>query len=213
MRGGVANMVFGLYDRFVLPRLIGCACGAKPIAKQRAKLVPRAYGVVVDMGFGSGTNLPFLDASKVEKVIAVEPSASMLAWKREDWRTDIVVEEVVAGAEATGLPDACADTILFTYALCTIPDYLGALAEAKRLLKPDGQILFCEHGLAPDGDVARLQKRIEPVWKAIAGGCHLTRNTQTMLEQGGFVCAEVNHMYLPNTPRFAGYNVWGRATS
>ena len=213
MRGGAANMLFGLYERFVLPRFIGCACGAKPIAKQRAKLVPRAYGVVVDMGFGSGTNLPFLDASKVEKVIAVEPSASMLAWKREDWRTDIVVEEVVAGAEATGLPDACADTILFTYALCTIPDFAGALAEAKRLLKPGGQILFCEHGLAPDGDVARLQKRIEPVWKAIAGGCHLTRNTQTMLEQGGFLCAEVNDMYLPNTPRFAGYNVWGRATS
>lgn len=206
-------MLFGLYERFVLPRLIGCACGAKPIARQRAKLIPQASGVVVDMGFGSGTNLPFFDASKVKKVIAVEPSASMLAWKRDERRADIVVEEVVAGAEATGLPDACADTILFTYALCTIPDYAGALAEAKRLLKPDGQILFCEHGLAPDADVASLQRRIEPVWKAIAGGCHLTRNTQTMLEASGFVCAEVNDMYLPNTPRFAGYNVWGRATS
>jgi SAM-dependent methyltransferase len=213
VRGGDVSMLFGLYERFVLPRFIGCACGAKPIAKQRAKLIPRAYGVVVDMGFGSGTNLPFLDASKVEKVIAVEPSASMLAWQRAERRTDIVVEEVVAGAEATGLPDACADTILFTYALCTIPDYADALAEAKRLLKPGGQILFCEHGLAPDADVARLQRRIEPVWKAIAGGCHLTRNTQTMLEASGFVCAEVNDMYLPNTPRFAGYNVWGRATS
>jgi ubiquinone/menaquinone biosynthesis C-methylase UbiE len=206
-------MLFGLYDRFVLPRLIGCACGTKPIAKQRAKLIPRAYGVVVDMGFGSGTNLPFLDAGKIEKVIAVEPSASMLAWKRAERRIDIVVEEVVAGAESTGLPDACADTILFTYALCTMPTYAGALAEAKRLLKPDGQLLFCEHGLAPDGDVALLQKRIEPVWKAIAGGCHLTRNTKAMLENGGFVCVEVNDMYLPNTPRFAGYNVWGRATS
>lgn len=206
-------MLFGLYERFVLPRFIGCACGAKPIAKQRTKLIPRATGVVVDMGFGSGTNLPFLDASKVEKVIAVEPSASMLAWKRAERRTDIVVEEIVAGAEATGLPDACADTILFTYALCTIPDYAGALAEAKRLLKPGGQILFCEHGLAPDAEVARLQKRIEPIWKAIAGGCHLTRDTQTMLQSSGFVCNEINDMYLPNTPRFAGYNVWGRATS
>lgn len=206
-------MLFGLYERFVLPRFIGCACGAKPIAKQRAKLIPRATGVVVDMGFGSGTNLPFLDASRVEKVIAVEPSASMLAWKRAERRTDIVVEEIVAGAEATGLPDACADTILFTYALCTIPDYAGALAEAKRLLKPGGQILFCEHGLAPDAEVARLQKRIEPIWKAIAGGCHLTRDTQTMLQSSGFVCNEINDMYLPNTPRFAGYNVWGRATS
>lgn len=213
MHGGDARMLFGLYDRFVLPRLIGCACGAKPIAKQRAKLMPYATGIVVDMGFGSGTNLPFLDAKKVEKVIAVEPSASMLAWKRDERRTDIVVEEVVAGAEATGLPDACADTVLFTYALCTIPNYAGALAEAKRLLKAGGQILFCEHGLAPDADVARLQKRIEPVWKAIAGGCHLTRDTKTMLETNGFVCNEINDMYLPNTPRFAGYNVWGRATS
>lgn len=206
-------MLFGLYERFVLPRFIGCACGAKPIAKQRAKLIPRATGVVVDMGFGSGTNLAFLDARKVEKVIAVEPSASMLAWKRAERRTDIVVEEVVAGAEATGLPDACADTILFTYALCTIPDYAGALAEAKRLLKPGGQILFCEHGLAPDTEVARLQRRIEPVWKAIAGGCHLTRDAQTMLQSSGFVCHEIHDMYLPNTPRFAGYNVWGRATT
>ncbi|GBF58117.1 ubiquinone/menaquinone biosynthesis C-methyltransferase UbiE [Candidatus Phycosocius bacilliformis] len=204
-------MGLGFYDRFILPRLIGCACGAKPIAKQRAKIVPQARGVVIDMGFGSGSNLAFLDASRVSKVIAVEPSKAMLDWQRDQRRSDIIVEEVVAGAEATGLPDACADTILFTYALCTIPDAPAALAEAHRLLKPDGQILFCEHGRAPDIKTARTQTFIEPVWKAIAGGCHLTRNTQGMLEAGGFVCEEVQTMYLPGTPRFAGYNVWGRA--
>ncbi len=201
----------GLYERFVLPRLIGCACGTKPIERQRAKIVPLACGVVVDMGFGSGTNLPHYNAAKVTKVIAIEPNPAMLARGRDGWRSDIVVEAHVAGAEATGLPDACADSVVFTFALCTIPDAAGALAEARRLLKPDGQLLFCEHGLAPDADVAKRQHMIEPLWKMLAGGCHLTRNTQTMLTTSGFVCEQVDQMYLPGTPRFAGYNVWGIA--
>jgi SAM-dependent methyltransferase len=201
----------GFYERFVLPRLIGCACGSKPIERQRAKVVPLAHGVVVDMGFGSGTNLPHYDAAKVTKVIAIEPNPAMLARKRDAWRKDIAVDAHVAGAEATGLPDACADSVVFTFALCTIPDAAGALAEAKRVLKTGGQLLFCEHGLAPDADVAKTQRMIEPFWKRLAGGCHLTRNTQTMLTQGGFTCEQVDHMYLPGTPRFAGYNVWGIA--
>jgi ubiquinone/menaquinone biosynthesis C-methylase UbiE len=199
------------WDDVMLPRFIGCACGSKPIARQRAKIVPQARGVVVDMGFGSGTNLPFYDASQVQKVYAVEPSAAMLAWQRHGRRTDIVIEEIEAGAEATGLPSACADTIVFTFALCTIPDAQAALREARRLLKPQGSLLFCEHGLAPDDRVARFQRRIEPMWKKLAGGCHLTRDTQKLLHDGGFTCDQVDTMYLPGTPRFAGYNVWGRA--
>ena len=209
--GAQLVMAIGLYERFLLPRLIGCACGSKPIERQRAKVVPFASGVVVDMGFGSGTNLPHYDAAKVTKVIAIEPNPAMLARKRDTWRTDIAVEAHVAGAEATGLPDSCADSVVFTYALCTIPDAAGALAEAKRVLRPDGQLLFCEHGLAPDQDVAKLQKSIEPFWKLFAGGCHLTRNTESLLATGGFMCEQVDHMYLPSTPRFAGYNVWGIA--
>ena len=204
-------MAMGLYERFVLPRLIGCACGSKPIERQRAKVVPLATGVVVDMGFGSGTNLPHYDAKRVTKIIAIEPNPAMLARKRDAWRSDIAVEAHVAGAEATGLPDACADSVVFTYALCTIPDAAGALAEARRVLKPNGQLLFCEHGLAPDQNVAKTQKSIEPFWKLFAGGCHLTRNTENLLATGGFTCVQVDHMYLPNTPRFAGYNVWGIA--
>lgn len=201
----------GLYERFVLPRLIGCACGSRPIERQRAKIVPLAHGVVVDMGFGSGTNLPHYNANKVTKVIAIEPNPAMLALKRDDWRKDIAVETHITGAEATGLPDACADSVVFTFALCTIPDAVGALGEARRILKPEGQLLFCEHGLAPDADVAKFQRRIEPFWKVLAGGCHLTRNTGTMLGDAGFTCERVDHMYLPKTPRFAGYNVWGIA--
>jgi ubiquinone/menaquinone biosynthesis C-methylase UbiE len=205
-------MAMGLYEHYVLPRLIGCACGSKPIERQRAKIVPLATGVVVDMGFGSGTNLPHYDAAKVSKIIAIEPNPAMLARGRGAWRTDILVEAHVAGAEATGLPDACADSVVFTYALCTIPDAAGALAEAKRLLRPGGRLLFCEHGKAPDAKVAKTQANIEPIWKIIAGGCHLTRDTTSMLVDGGFTCTQVDQMYLPSTPRFAGYNVWGIAT-
>jgi SAM-dependent methyltransferase len=205
-------MALGLYDRIVLPRLIGCACGTRPIEKQRAKIVPLARGVVVDMGFGSGTNLPHYHASSVTKVIAVEPNPAMLTRGRENWRKDIVVEPIIAGAEATGLPDDCADTVVFTFSLCTIANAEKALHEARRVLREDGQVLFCEHGLAPDGDVVRWQRRLEPVWKVIAGGCHLTRDTSALFMQSGYQLREFQSIYLPGTPRFAGYNVWGIAT-
>lgn len=201
----------GLYSRFILPRLIGCACGARPIEKQRAKVVPLAHGVVADIGFGSGTNLPHYDAGRVSRVIAVEPEAAMLGYRRALRRTDIAVEEVVAGAEATGLPDAVADTVVVTFALCTIPDPATALAEMRRILKPGGQLLFCEHGLAPDPEIARWQRRIEPVWRRLAGGCHLTRDPSRLLDGAGFVCDRLETMYLPGTPRFAGFNSWGAA--
>jgi SAM-dependent methyltransferase len=205
-------MGMGLYERFVLPRLIGCACGTKPIERQRAKIVPLASGVVVDMGFGSGTNLPHYDAAKVTKIIAIEPNPAMLAQGRENWRTDIAVEAHEVGAQATGLPDAYADSVVFTFSLCTIPDSAGALAEARRILRPSGRLLFCEHGLAPDAKVARFQRTIEPFWKLLAGGCHLTRDTGAMLADAHFTCTAMEHMYLPGTPRFAGFNVWGIAT-
>jgi ubiquinone/menaquinone biosynthesis C-methylase UbiE len=199
------------WDRHVLPRLITAACGTKPIMRQRAKIIPRATGVVVEFGFGSGTNLPFYDAATVTKVLAVEPSREMLAVGRNGRRADIPVEEIVAGAEATGLPDACTDTVVIAYALCTIPDPVAALAEARRLLKPGGALLFVEHGLAPDADVARTQRFIEPVWRRIAGGCRLCRNPVAMIGDAGFTCETVETMYLPRTPRFAGYNSWGSA--
>lgn len=207
----MAGLIARLWENHVLPGFIGCACGSKPIAKQRAKIVPMARGVVVDMGFGSGTNLPFLDASKVTKVIAVEPSRAMLEHGRLERRADIAVEEIVAGAEATSLPDAVADTVLLTFALCTIPDAPAALAEARRLLKPGGTLIFCEHGLAPDAKVAAFQRRIEPLWKPLAGGCHLTRDPLALLAEASFVCERADTMYLPGTPRFAGFNTWGVA--
>lgn len=201
----------GVYASWFLPRLIGCACGSRPVERQRARLVPLARGVVVDLGFGSGTNLPHYDADRVTRVIAVEPEPAMLAYRRDQRRGDITVDEVVAGAEATGLPDQCADTVVVTYALCTIPDAPAALAEARRLLKAGGQLLFCEHGRAPDADVARWQTRIEPVWKRLAGGCHLTRDPVALVEAAGFTCQALEQRYLSGTPRFAGWTSRGTA--
>jgi ubiquinone/menaquinone biosynthesis C-methylase UbiE len=144
-------------------------------------------------------------------VIAVEPEAAMLAYRRDRRRSDIAVEEVVAGAEATGLASGVADTVVITYALCTIPDAPAALAEARRLLKPGGRLLFCEHGTAPDPDVARFQRRIEPLWGRLAGGCHLTRDPVALVKAACFRCEALEQRYLSGTPRFAGWTSRGEA--
>jgi ubiquinone/menaquinone biosynthesis C-methylase UbiE len=202
----------GFYSRYILPRLINCACGAKPIRYQRRKIVPRASGIVLELGFGSGLNLPFYDASRVSKIYALEPEESMLVRTRKAAaQASVPIEVLPETAEALSLPDSSVDTVLVTYALCTIPDPISALRGARRVLKPGGKLLFCEHGLSPDPDIARTQAKVEPIWKRIAGGCHLTRDVSGMVRDGGFAIASSESMYLPSTPKFAGYNVWGEA--
>jgi hypothetical protein len=115
------------------------------------------------------------------------------------------------GAEAAGVAPGSVDTIVTTYTLCTIPDAVGALGALRPALKPGGRLLFCEHGLAPDADVTKWQKRIEPVWRPMAGGCHLTRDVDAMIQAAGWSIDTAERMYLPGTPRWAGYNVWGSA--
>jgi ubiquinone/menaquinone biosynthesis C-methylase UbiE len=121
------------------------------------------------------------------------------------------LEWLQRGAENAGITDGSVDTIVTTYTLCTIPDAVSALAALRRSLKPDGRLLFCEHGLAPDADVTKWQRRIEPVWRPMAGGCHLTRDVEAMIAAAGWRIDQAERMYLPGTPRFAGYNVWGSA--
>ena len=118
---------------------------------------------------------------------------------------------IEAGAEDTGLEDNSVDTAGVTFVLCTIPDWRGALEEVRRVLKPGGKVVFTEHGRAPDEGVAKWQKRIEPVWKSLAGGCHLTRDTGEMLREGGFALTDEETMYLPSPPRIAGFVSWGEA--
>ncbi|MBI1187519.1 MAG: methyltransferase domain-containing protein [Alphaproteobacteria bacterium] len=200
------------WSRYVVPPLINCACGAKPIRYQRRKIVPRAQGVVLELGFGSGLNLPYYDAGKVTKVYALEPEEGMLVRARKKAKdAPVPVEVLPEKAEEVSLGAASVDTVLVTYSLCTIPDPHAALEGARRVLRPGGTLLFCEHGLAPDEKVATTQAKMERWWTPLAGGCRLTRDVQAMVTSAGFAIDDVETMYLPSTPKPLGFNTWGAA--
>ncbi len=204
----------GLWDRYVVPSLVSCACSSKPIMKQRAKIVPMAEGVVLELGCGSGTNFDLYDADKVTHLHAIEPSEGMIKRAAQSLEGHGMAAKTSLhqiGAEALPFDDDSIDTVVITFVLCTIPDWRSALSEVKRVLKPGGRALYSEHGLSPDEGVAKWQHRVEPVWKRLAGGCHLTRSTVDMLTEAGFMLDQHQTMYLPNTPRIAGYASWGHA--
>jgi SAM-dependent methyltransferase len=202
----------GFYDDNILPRVINCACGTSPIKKQRDKIVPRASGIVLEIGIGTGMNLPHYDPSRVSKVIGLDPSEK--SWELAGERAahlDFDLEFIGLPGEEIPLDDASVDTVLVTYALCTIPDPVSALRGMARVLRPGGSLLFCEHGRAPDMAVRKWQDRINPLWRPLLGGCNLNRDIPGLLCNGGFQVLEMEQMYLPGTPKFAGFNVWGDA--
>jgi SAM-dependent methyltransferase len=201
-----------LYSRFVLAPLINCACGCKMINDKRALIVPQARGVVLELGAGPGHNLQFYDPAIVSKVIAVEPEQAFEpAFRKAARLTSIDVELRLETAEQMNLPPHSVDTILATFVLCTIPDGVSALKAAKRALRPNGRLIFCEHGLAPDPKVARMQKRLDPIWKSIFGGCHLSRPVPTLIESAGFRLEALDKGYMLGSPRFASYLYQGAA--
>ena len=204
----------GFYDKYILPHFLNCACGSKPILYQREKVVPMAEGLVLEVGIGSGLNIPFYDSSKVDKILGLDPSEELnrMALKVAADK-GIPVEFILGGAEAIPLPDNHVDSVLVTYTMCTIPQVAAANKEILRVLKPQGQMIFCEHGLAPDANVSKWQNRIDPYWGKIAGGCHLNRNIPALITEAGFKIESMEKMYLPSTPRFAGYNYWGTAVA
>ncbi|HEX3699189.1 MAG TPA: class I SAM-dependent methyltransferase [Phenylobacterium sp.] len=201
-----------LYDRWILPKLLGLACASPPMMKQRAKIVPKAQGRVLELGVGMGLNLRFYDPAKVSEVIGVDPSPELRAVAEAAERDPALRVRVEDGtAEALPFEDKSFDMVVCTFTLCSVCAPPQALGEARRVLKPGGRLLFCEHGLAPEADVARWQRRIEPVWKRIAGGCHLTRPVAGAIKAAGFKMESLETMYVPRTPRFAGWNEWGSA--
>lgn len=203
----------GFYQDRVLPHFIGIACGTAPICKQREKVVPHARGRVLEIGMGTGLNLQFYDPSKVELVFGLEPSQGMRRKAQANLdASPVEVRWLDLPGEEVPLDDNSVDTVVLTYTLCTIPDFRAALAQMRRVLKPGGTLLFSEHGEAPDESVRRWQARLNPVWKRIAGGCNLNRPIPTCLENAGFSIAKLETMYLPSTPRFAGFNYWGSAS-
>lgn len=202
----------GFYERRILPAVLDFAMSQPPIMKQREKVVPRARGRVLEIGLGSGLNLGFYDPEKVEVVLGLEPSPELT--ERASVRAAdaaVPLEMVGLVGEDVPLPDASVDTVLVTYTLCTIPGVEQALAEMRRVLRPAGELIFSEHGRAPDAGVSKWQQRIEPLWKRLAGGCHLTRDVPALLRGAGFELRDLDQLYLPG-PRIATFNTWGTAT-
>ncbi|MGH8693902.1 MAG: class I SAM-dependent methyltransferase, partial [Burkholderiales bacterium] len=201
------------YDRHILPYVLDLACGIKPVSKQRQKVVPLAHGRVLEIGIGSGLNMAHYDKSRVRKIVGLDPALQMhrLARKRI-MRAGLDVELIGLSAETIPQDDASFDTVVCTYTLCTIPDPGAALKEMRRVLKPGGKLLFCEHGRAPDENVRRWQDRLDRVWGKISGGCHLTRDVPALLRDARFECHDMQTMYLPG-PRPLTFNYWGIASS
>ena len=203
----------GWYAEQVVPRLINTACGLAPAEPLRRRVCAGLTGRVVEIGFGSGLNVPFYPAT-VRELAAVEPSE--VGWRLARKRVaDSDVPVVRAGLDSQSLPfpDARFDSALSTWTLCTIPDPGVALRELRRVLVPGGALHFIEHGLAPDERVRRWQHRLEPVQRRVAGGCHLTRPVVELLARAGFTVTELDVFYQPGVPKALGAESLGIAVS
>lgn len=170
-----------------------------------------ASGDVLEIGFGSGLNLPHYDSAAVKTILALEPSEEMWYLAQAAVKeSPLTVRLLTASAEEIPLPDRSVDTVLVTYALCTVPDVPRALGECRRVLKTGGKFLFCEHGEAPDKGVRRWQNTLNPAWRRLAGGCNLNRPIPALLQAAGFRIVSLSTMYLPGW-KPATFNYWGTA--
>jgi ubiquinone/menaquinone biosynthesis C-methylase UbiE len=195
----------------MVPRLIGFCCAQPPVMRRRAEVVPLAEGHVLELGAGGGANLGLYDRTRVERVTGVDPSDGLIALAEARMADgDRGFFRVKKGfAEELPFLAQSFDTVVSTFTLCSVQDPARALAEAMRVLKPGGRLLFLEHGLSPDAGVAKWQRRIEPVWKPIAGGCHLTRPVTAGVEAAGFRVPERHGRYMEKSPKFAAWVEWG----
>ena len=203
----------GVYQEQVLPRMLNVICGMKVTDPLRARVCEELHGEVVEIGFGTGHNVPhYPDA--VKRVSAIEPAD--LSWKLAADRVaaaGVPIERNGLDGQSLPLADNSCDTALSTWSLCTIPDVATALLEVRRVLKPGGTLHFLEHGLAPDANVQRWQHRLEPLEKKVFGGCHLTRPIVALLEGAGFTIATVDEFYEEGSPKTLGADSLGMAIS
>ena len=200
----------GIYEKYFLPKLLNLAMKAPAMKALRKRLVPLAEGRVLEVGIGSGLNLPFYNKSV--HVTGLDPSLELQAYAREVADHESVDVDFI-GLSGEEIPENINsfDTVVMTWTLCTIPDPRKALSEIRRVLKPGGKVIFAEHGEAPDINIANWQARINPVWSFIAGGCHLNRKIESLYEESGFNFDEIEKGYLEG-PRIATYNFRGIAS-
>jgi len=174
------------YDNHILPHLINLAMRNRELLPYRERVVSSARGKVLEIGIGSGLNLPFY-GSRVEEILGLDPAPRLVDMAQQAAKHNRApVTFITASAESIPIGDSTVDTVVTTWTLCSIPHAAAALQEMRRVLKPGGQLLFVEHGLAPEEVVRRWQNRLTPVWRRIAGGCHLNRPIRTLIESAGF---------------------------
>lgn len=186
------------YDKYILPRIIHFVCQMKSAMEEREKIVPLASGRVLEIGVGSGLNLPLYNPALVSEVIGIDPAEELWRLHKTDTgKLGFPFSYLPVSAEHIPLENASIDTVLSTYTLCSIGDLPAALAEIRRVLKPEGRLLICEHGAAPEPGVLRWQNGLNPAWKRLGGGCHLNRNIAQLLEDNGFYFVNLESYYLP----------------
>jgi ubiquinone/menaquinone biosynthesis C-methylase UbiE len=199
----------GFYQNRILPRLIDFGMRQQEFEAYRGRVVSAAAGKVLEIGIGSGLNLPFY-GDDVTQVIGLDPSPPLLAMAQKAARPKLPVELIEASAEAIPLENASVDTVLTTWTLCSIPDAVCGLGEMRRVLKPSGILLFVEHGRAQDARVCRWQDRLTPIWKRFGGGCHLNRPIADLIASAGFRLERLENGYMPG-PRPLTYMYEGKA--
>ncbi len=200
------------YDRVVLPKVVSLGCGTEEVAELRGEVVPLAAGAVFEIGCGGGFNQALYDSDAITSFAGIDPNGSLLEAARgrakdKGWKADIREGK----GEAIPFGNGSFDTVVCTYTLCSVDDTKQVLSELRRVLKPGGRMLFLEHGKAPDSGPAKWQRRIEPVWKRLAGNCHLTREIGNSIRAAGFEVEPIGQGYFEKAPKWAGWMEWGVA--
>ena len=200
------------YEKNILPYVLNLSCNSKPIDYQRKKVIPDATGKVLEIGIGPGSNLKHYDNTKVTSILGIDPSKELnqIAKKRAE-KNNLNIQFLIESASNLSVESKSIDTVVSTYALCSIPEPEKTLQEIVRVLKDDGIFIFSEHGLSPDKSVSFIQNITDSFYPKIAGGCHTNRNIENLISDNGFEFIELNNLYLPGTQKFLGYNYWGKA--
>ena len=202
----------GLYDKYILPKVLHWSCKQKPNMQQRQKIIPVAFGNVLEIGIGSGLNTPFYDQDRVKSVTGIDPSP-------EIWKENNVDEKslsfdfrfIKACAENIPADNNSFDSVVVTWSLCTIQDLTKAFEEIRRVIKPGGMLVFCEHGKAPDRAIERWQNLMNPIWKQLAGGCNLNIDIPDLISSNGFKINNMETMYIPGL-KLESFNYRGTAS-